>query len=191
VTDTTVIAQVARIKASGAQALMAWGTGTPIGTVFHAIADTGLDMPVAVSASNLIYAEMKQYAPILPKELISAGLPCVALDSIPNGALHSAVQQFSDAFKSEGKRGDVASAIGWDPGIIVVAALKKLGLNATAPQLKSYLESLHDFAGANGMYDFRIGNQRGLSEKSGIMVRWDPAKDNFVAISRFGGDPLK
>lgn len=191
VTDATVIAQLSRIKASGAQALMAWGTGTPIGTVFHGINDIGLEMPVAVSASNLIYAEMKQYGAILPKELISAGLPCVALDSIPRGPLHTAVQQFTDAFKAEGVRVDVASGIGWDPGLIVVAALKKLGLKATAPQLKAYLENLHGFAGVNGVYDFRVGNQRGLTEKSGIMVRWDPPKDTWVAISRFGGDPLK
>jgi branched-chain amino acid transport system substrate-binding protein len=191
VTDTTVIAQMSRIKASGAQALLAWGTGTPIGTVFHGANDVGLDMPIAVSASNLIYAEMKQYRSFLPKELISAGLPCVALDSIPNGPLHSAVQTYVDSFKASGIRPDVAQAIGWDPALIVVGAFRKLGLKATAPQIKAYLEGLHDFAGANGMYDFRDGSQRGLTAKSGIMVRWDPARDTWVAISKFGGLALK
>jgi len=30
-----------------------------------------------------------------------------------------------------------------------------------------------------------------LSESNGIMVRWDAAKDTWVAISKFGGAPLK
>jgi branched-chain amino acid transport system substrate-binding protein len=191
VADQTVDAQVTRIKAAGAQALLAWGTGSPIGTVFRSVGNIGLDVPVAVSASNLVYPEMKQFATILPPQFMSAGLPAVALDSIPAGPLHNAVRDFSDGMKSAGLHADVALAIGWDPALIVINALKKLGANATAAQLRSYLGDLHGFAGANGVYDFRDGSQRGLTEANAIMVRWDSARDTWVAISKFGGEPLK
>jgi branched-chain amino acid transport system substrate-binding protein len=191
VSDPTVTAQLAHIKASGAQAIVAWGTGSPIGTVFHGYADVGLDLPIGVSASNLIYSEMKQFAAIMPSGFMSAGLPCVAPDSIPPGDLATAVRQFVDAFKAVGTHADVAQAIGWDPPIILLGAYKKLGLAATPAQLRDYLSDLHGFSGANGTYDFRDGSQRGLTEKNGIMVRWDAGRDTWVAISKFGGAPIK
>jgi branched-chain amino acid transport system substrate-binding protein len=193
VSDQTVTAQITRIKASGAQAMLAWGTGSPIATVFRSISDVGLDIPVGVSASNLIYAQMKQYmgASILPAGFMSAGLPCVALDSIPRGDLHNAVRDYVESFKAQGVHADVAQAIGWDPALIVLGAFKKLGLNASAADIKAYIAQLHGFAGANGVYDFRDGSQRGLTSENGIMVRWDAPHDTWVAISKFGGAPLK
>ena len=191
VSDQTVAAQLTRIKASGAQALLAWGTGSPIATVFRGISDVGLDMPVGVAASNLIYPLMKQFATILPPGFMSAGFVCVAPDSIPAGALHDAVRAFVDSFKAQGVHADLAQAIGWDPPLIALGAYKKLGVNASAAELKRYISRLHGFAGANGVYDFRDGTQRGLTERSAIMVRWDATRDTWVAISKFGGAPLK
>jgi branched-chain amino acid transport system substrate-binding protein len=188
VNDLSVAAQIARIKASGAQVMIAWGTGTPIGTVFRAVQDAGLDIPVTVSAGNFIYPEMKQFAGILPKELIGAGPPNLALDSLPNGPVKTSVRQYIDAFKAIGVRADISEATGWDPAQIILSGLKKLGPNATAAQLKDYVSNLHGYAGANGMYDFRTGDQRGISAaKNLIMVRWDVPKDTWVAISKFGG----
>jgi hypothetical protein len=57
--------------------------------------------------------------------------------------------------------------------------------------MRAYLSDLHGFAGANGVYDFRDGSQRGLTEANAIMVRWDAGRDTWVAISKFGGEPLK
>jgi len=93
VTDLSVGAQVARVKASGAQVLVAFGTGTPVGTVFRAIQDAGLDIPVVVSAGNFIYPEMKQFSAILPKELLSAAPPSIALDTLPNGQVKNEVRE--------------------------------------------------------------------------------------------------
>ncbi len=186
--DLSVAAQLARIKQSGAQTLIAWGTGTPIGTVLHGVQDTGLDIPICVSASNNIYAEMKQYASILPHDLIAAGMPGTVADSLPNGAVKTAVRQFVDAFKAAGIRADISQSIAWDPGLIIVNAFRKYGPNATPAQLREFISTLHGWAGANGMYDFRTGDQRGLAvATSGIMQRWDVTKDTWVAISAFGG----
>jgi branched-chain amino acid transport system substrate-binding protein len=101
------------------------------------------------------------------------------------------VRDFSDGMKSAGQHADVALAIGWDPALIVVNAYKKLGPNATASQFRDYLSGLHGFAGANGVYDFRDGSQRGLTQANAIMVRWDAGRDTWIAISKFGGEPLK
>lgn len=188
VADLSATAQVARIKASGAQALILWGTGTPLGTAFHAIADTGLDIPVGISAGNIVYPLLKQYSAILPKYLIAAAFPAAAAENPPSGPFQNAVKQYNAAFKSIGVRPDATQAIGWDPAWIVVSAYRKLGPNPTADQLKAYISNLRGFVGATGVYNFPAMPQRGLSvTDSGLMVAWDPLKDAMVPISKIGG----
>ena len=51
-TDISVAAQIERIKASGAQAIVAGVTGTPAATVFKGMVQAGLDIPVAPTSGN-------------------------------------------------------------------------------------------------------------------------------------------
>jgi branched-chain amino acid transport system substrate-binding protein len=190
VTDVSVTAQIEKIKASGAQAVVVWGTGTPLGTVFNGMKNAGLDIPVAMSASNLIFAEMKQFAPIMPRQLYAAGPPCTALDALPRGKIRTAVTDFIDAFKAAGIHADAAESVGYDPAQIVVAAYKKLGLSATPAQIRDYIAGLHDWTASVGEYDFRDGSQKGSVESSTMVVRVDPSGDNFIGVSKLGGDPL-
>ena len=74
--------------------------------------------------------------------------------------------------------------------MIVVDALRHLGPQATAKSVRDYILQLHDFAGVNGLYDFRRGDQRGIDPQSSVVVRWDQSKDDFVTISKPGGLPL-
>lgn len=186
--EQTVAAQMSRIKAAGAQAMFTWGTGTPIGTVFHAVQDLGLEIPVSISAPNVVNAEMKQYAAILPKTLLSAGMAFMVPNSLPRGGLKSAVSDFTVAVKNEtGEQADVGYAIAWDPGIIVIEAYRKLGFDATAQQIRDYILGLNGWAGANGIYNFRTGTNRGMGAGSAIMVQWDAAKGSWFGVSKFGG----
>jgi branched-chain amino acid transport system substrate-binding protein len=186
--DQTVAAQMSRIKAAGAQALFTWGTGTPIGTVYRAIQDLGLEIPVSISAPNVVNAQMKQYANILPKNLVSAGMAFMVPNSLPRGALRSAVNDFSASLRDVlGEQPDVGYAIAWDPALILLNAYRKLGFNATAQQIRDYILSLSSWAGANGTYDFRTGTNRGMGPGSAIMVQWDAQKGTWFGVSKFGG----
>jgi branched-chain amino acid transport system substrate-binding protein len=188
VSDLSVAAQVSRIKVSGAQAMLAWGTGAPVGTEFHAIADAGLDIPVGITAGNVLYTLLKQYSSILPKRLVSAAFPAAASEYPQPGPFSNAVKRYNTAFGTIGVRPDASQVIGWDPAWIIVGAYKKLGPNLTAEQLKNYLSNLRGFVGATGIYDFPEVPQRGLSvSESGLMVGWDPAKNSFVPLGKIGG----
>jgi branched-chain amino acid transport system substrate-binding protein len=191
VADLSVSAQIARIKEAGAQAMMAWGTGAPIGTVFHAINDSGLDIPVGISGGNMIFGIMKQFETFLPRGMVSAAPPCVVPDALPKGAMRDAVRQYVDTFAATGVHADVAQAISWDPAWLVIAALNKLGPAATAGQIRSFINNTRGWSGVSGTYDFRNGaNPRGLSGTGSILVvRWDTPKQNWVAVSKFGGAP--
>jgi branched-chain amino acid transport system substrate-binding protein len=189
-TDLTVNAQLERIKAATPQVLVAWGTGTPAGTLFRGVTDAGIELPVYTSAANLTYAQMKAYAAYLPKTLLFPGYPFVAPDQLPKGATKTAVTAFLGAFKPAGVRPDTGQAIAWDAASIVIDALKKLGPNATPAQLRDYVGSLRGWVGIYGPYDFRAIPQRGLGVGGIVVAKWDPAKDTWVGVSKPGGIPL-
>lgn len=189
--DVSVAAQMAHIKASGAQALFAWSTGTPLGTILRGIAEAGLDIPVATTNANANSAQLKSYAGFVPKTLLFAGQLNQAPDQIPDGAIKRKIVQYYDAFKANGNSPEGSNSLAWDSALIVVDAFKRYGFDATSQQIHDYIEGLHGWVGINGDYDFRDGSQRGLSDKEGIMIRWDAPRSSFVGVSKPGGMPLK
>ena len=185
--DLSVTAQISHIKESGAQAVIVYAAGTPLGTVLHGVADAGLEIPLGSTSANLSYAAMKQFGSILPKDLYFVAPPGVAYDSIPPGALKDEVKTFVDSAKAAGLHADIGLCAAWDPAIITIAALKQLGFGMTAEQMKNFIDRLHDFPGVYGVYDFRDGSQRGLARTNGLVVRWDAARDYWTGVSKFGG----
>ncbi len=191
VTDVSVDAQISRIKAAAPQALIAWASGTPIGTVFHGMTDLDLAVPTATNGSNLNYNTMKQFANILPKELYFVNVPAIAPDAAPKGPLRAAAAAYFNTLKAAGVPPDAVHVIGWDPGTIVISALKAVGFDATPLQFKRYIANLHGYVGASGEYDFRDGSQRGLDGRSDIILRYDAKKQQFVAAQGASGAALQ
>jgi len=85
---------------------------------------------------------------------------------------------------------DVASALAWDPAMIVIDALRKLGPDATAVQLRDYIAQLKGFAGIDGIYDFTREAQRGLNLENAVVTLWDPGKKSWIPVSAPTGVPL-
>jgi branched-chain amino acid transport system substrate-binding protein len=190
-TDLSATAQMTRIKVSGAQAVIAWSTGTPFATLLRSFQEAGLEVPLMTTSGNLTYAQMKAYAGIMPKELYFAAIPSVVPDQVPRGPVKNTINAYLNTFKAIGVRPDIGQSLAWDPAILVIDALKKYGLNATATQIRDYISSQRNWTGVNGTYDFKAIPQRGVGPDWVMMVKWDPAKDSWVAVSRPGGMPLK
>jgi branched-chain amino acid transport system substrate-binding protein len=190
-TDVSVSAQIARIKGTSPQALVVWTTGTPFGTVLRSLRDVGLDVPVLSTNGNITRAQMKQYGPLLPKELLFPGAAFLDPSSITDSGVKAAVKTFYDGVRAQGGSGpDWGNNDCYDGARLFVEALKKYGLNATPQQIRDYVHSLRNWPGVNGRYDFEKEPQRGLGDDSIVMVRWDAGKDNWIAISKPGGAPL-
>ncbi len=191
--DVSVSAQIQRIKGAGPQALIAWATGAPIGTVFKAISDAGMDIPVATTDGNMTYAQMDQYAAFLPKTLFipaSQWMGAAAGHSLPQ-PMADAQAAFFAAYKPINVAPDSASTYAWDPALLVLDALQKLGPDATAAQLREKLASTQGFVGIKGRYDFVDEPQRGLNESEAVVTRWVPASHAWVPVSEPRGVPLK
>jgi branched-chain amino acid transport system substrate-binding protein len=188
VSDISVAAQMAHLRTSGAQAIIVWAVGTPFATVIRAAHDAGIDVPIAISNGNLISSQLEQLGSYLPKELYFAGIPSSATaDQLRRGALKTAQTTYINAHKAAGIRPDVGQYVGWDATWILIDALKKLGLSATAPQIRDYLVNLRGWTGVNGPYDFRAFPQRGIGTSAVTVARWDQRRGVWLNVSGPGG----
>ena len=189
-TDLSVVAQMSRIKSSNAQVLIAWTAGAGFGTVLHGIQDAGVTLPVGGGGANMTYSQMEQFKDVLPKELYFPSVSSLTASGAGPGPIRDAQLVYRKAFKDAGLRPDFQNNIAWDPAMIVVAAYRSAGPQATAEQLQAFIQRLHSWAGINGIYDFRAGKQRGIAIGVGVIARWDAKTGDFVAASKLGGNPL-
>jgi branched-chain amino acid transport system substrate-binding protein len=192
VTDVSVAAQIEQVRASGAEALIAWSTGSQIANIFKSIVQVGLDIPVATTSGNQQFQQLAQYKDFLPKELL---IPCAYYpphEGITklDPRVEQVQQDMYAQLASAGLKPDNATGTSWDAGLITVAALRKLGPDATADQIRGYIAGLTDFPGIDGLYDFVRVPQRGVDVSSAIVTRYDPNIPAWTWVSSPGGTPL-
>jgi len=192
--DLQVTAQIARLRSTGAQALVAGISGTSYQTVLRGMRDAGYNVPIASSAGNLSYREMESFASSLPEsDVLVPGLSVYARDHITGApALRKIVDDFWDVMKANDvPKPEVGYATAWDQGLVVVDALRRCGPHATATQIHDYLVNLRGLTGLFGTLDFKAAPQSGASGEWLFMLRWDAAKNDFAVVSTKGGTPLK
>jgi branched-chain amino acid transport system substrate-binding protein len=191
-TDISVAAQIESIRGAGAQAIVAGVTGTAAATVFKGMIQSGLDIPIVVTSGNESFPQMDAWKDFLPKHLVmsSALFPehdgLLTLDPRIEAAQHAMYA----ALAAHHLKADNMEATSWDAALIVVAALRKLGPNATAAQIRDFIANLADFPGIDGIYDFKASPERGLGPDSAIAVTYDPVKKAWVWLTKPGGAPL-
>jgi branched-chain amino acid transport system substrate-binding protein len=192
-TDISVAAQVEHIRNSGAQAVIAWLAGPNLGTFLRNYRDAGLSLPILTTFANVNHRLLEGYKSFWPNApLIMAGFPALVPDAVPDRAVRQAVSRFYDAMRQGGiDRPEVADAITWEPINIIVDAYRHLGTDATAAQLRDYVNGIRSRSSIYGHMDFKASPGRGVLPEWVMLVDWDPNKAEFFAISKPGGEPLK
>lgn len=189
-TAVNVSTQLSVIKSQNPQAIIIWTTGTPLGTVLQGMTSLGMsNIPTVTTNGNAIYSELKHFSAILPKTLY---FPVAALDlgltDIPNPQVRAQVKTFDAAVNSAGGHPSDAWALAWDPPLLLIGALKKLGINATAAQIQAYMQKLHNVPGVYGIYNTSYNDHRGLSANDVFMTQWNG--NSYTLLSGPGGTPL-
>ena len=193
VADINIAAQVSAVKFSGAQALFVSATGAPFGTVLRSLSDAGVDLPIFTGATNIAPAFIERFKQYVPKAGLWIVFPSYAKRDWPKrDPLRTTIDEFYSNLEAAGQRPGAAHAFAWDGAKIIVSALRSIGPNATPTQIHDYIENLHDFPGALGTYNFGLGDQHGLDDKSLFIVRYDPesANSNIAIMSDAGGVPV-
>jgi branched-chain amino acid transport system substrate-binding protein len=188
--DVSIAAQVAKVKASGAEAVVLATVGAATGTALRSLKDGGVDVPFITNFGNLLHAQLDQYTTIVPRELYFTAPRFVARDVSRAGPVRDAQLQFYGAFNAQGIDPDVGHNLAWDATRVVIEALRHTGTNATPKQVLDYIEALHGFAGTDGIFDYRDGNQRGVGQTGLVISRWNAAKKTWTTVSQIGGKPL-
>jgi ABC-type branched-subunit amino acid transport system substrate-binding protein len=101
------------------------------------------------------------------------------------------IDDFYAALNGEGVVVPVAThAFAWDPGWLVVTALRSIGTNATAEQIHAYIERQKAFPGVQGMFNFTSNDQHGLDVSGLLVLRSDPnSPGHSLVVSKQGGAP--
>jgi branched-chain amino acid transport system substrate-binding protein len=193
--SVSVTTQLAQIKATNPQALMVWTTGTPLGTVLKGMQQLGMtSIPVMTSNGNESYKEMQSLANSLPAQLYFPSSQFRLSSSALTGQAQTLVEQFNGAMKAAGQPvPDEGDALVWDPALLIVSALRKLGVGATAEQIHQYISSQASYVGISGTYDFASKSQadnRGLTIQSVYVTQWDKSKMDWVQASGPAGTAL-
>ena len=190
-TDVTVAAQVARIRAADAQAVIVWVNGSPFGTVIRSMKDAALNLPVVAVTGNLSYSELHSFADNLPAQLYFTWTAVPAIDQpIPNGALKPVQTSYYQVFKTLGIKPEYGQAAAWDSGVVAIAALRAAGTDATPDQIRSYVNGIHGLPGVQAVFDFRSGDMRGIPTDAARILQWDKTKETWYIASGPGGAKL-
>jgi branched-chain amino acid transport system substrate-binding protein len=185
--DLSVNGQITRIKAANPQAVLTLSAGTSWGTIMRGLSDAGIDLPVGGGNGNMLTAQLRQYQSFLPRELYFPGFLNISEHAVGAGPIRDAQQTFFTALAAAHIKPDLGIGLAYDPAMLLVDALQRLGPSATAAQLRDHLLSERGWTGSNGIYDFRDGSQRGLGPLSLVVDRWNPADAAFTSVSRPGG----
>jgi branched-chain amino acid transport system substrate-binding protein len=175
------------LKSAEPQALIVWTTGAPFGTALHGISDAGFDLPVLTTNSNMTYSQMSAFAKYLPEALYFPALLAMTPEATGKGPLHDAQTAYYRSFHAIGVKPDEGHILAWDPTMIIVSALRSLGPDATALQIRDYILHLHGFIGVDGVYDFSAADQRGITANAGAVARWDAKKNSWLRVGKPGG----
>jgi branched-chain amino acid transport system substrate-binding protein len=183
VTDPSVSAQLVKIMASKPQAIIAWATGTPMATTLRGIQENAIGIPIIMNNANAVAPQMKTMASVIPPQLYSYG-PQYMLEAANSPRADPVDRMYFSSLKAAGVESDYISGLVWDPALIVLDAYRAVGPNATAEQIRDHILGLHNFRGVAGPFDFTDGSQRGLGQDDMMMMRWDAAKNVWVAASK-------
>lgn len=178
--DLSVSAQVADIKAARPDVVVVVATGPAFGLVLRTMKDAGMDVPLIVTGANMTNTQLAQFHASLPSRMYFISAAGAKPDPTASGAWKQAQSAFFDSFKSAGIAPEYSDLLAWDPAMLVVDALRMLGPNATASQIRAHIASLNNWYGLEGRYDFVAAPQRGLTRKNAVVYQWVTAKNDYA-----------
>lgn len=190
-TDLAVNGQMAHIKASDPDLLIAWTTGTSFGTLLHGIHDAGIHIPIIAGSANMIKAQLQGYGDLLPSELYFPASRGMEPDPSAPPGVRAAQTTYFAAIRKAGLDMDYTNNSSWDYAMVLVTTLQRLGPTATAEQIRDAIDNIRGWSGIQGVYDYRDNEQRGIGEAAVVVYRWEREGDRLVPVSLPGGAARK
>ena len=191
--DVSVAAQIQQIKSADPQALIAWTTGSPMGTVLKGVVQGGLDVPVGTTDANMTNAQMAQYAAFMPKEMLfmSSEWPPHGPDVQLDPRVVAAQTPMFAAYQAAKLSPDIAAALAWDPGLLAVGRAAQRG-QVGDPRTDPRLHRRHQGLGRDQRH-LRFSpacRSAAWTRTTPSSPAGTPTRKIWVIVSRPGGTPL-
>ena len=188
-TATSAATQLAVIKSSNPQALIIWTTGTPLGTALQAQAQYNMgNIPDFTSAGNAVTGEMLHFKKVLPSNIyFPTGALYLKPSELPSN-LAPTVSTFQAIVSKAGGHPNDGWGLAYVPAMMLISALKHLGINATSVQIRNYFQHLTNLPTIYGVYNLSSSNHSGVNLNGVYMTTWNGS--GFVQASGPSGLPL-
>lgn len=177
--DTDMTAQLTKIRGSGAQAVICWGTNPGPAVIARNAKQLGLTIPIYMShgVSSKKFIELAGDAAegiILPSGRV------IVADLLPTTdkqkkALMAYVKDYQKQFKAEG---DHFGGHAWDAVMLLKGAMERGGDKPAA--IREQLEKTRNFAGIGGIFNFSVADHAGLGKDAFVLV--EIRKKDFVLV---------
>jgi branched-chain amino acid transport system substrate-binding protein len=167
--DTDMTAQLTKIRASQAKALIVWGTNPGPAVIAKNVKQLGLKFPLYMSHG----VSSKKFIALAGDAAEGVRLPSgkvIVADVLPKGdpqkgALMAYVKDYQNNYKVEG---DHFGGHAWDAVMLVKTAIERGG--ATTEGVRNALEKIKDFHGIGGTFSFSAHDHAGLTKDAFVMV---------------------
>jgi branched-chain amino acid transport system substrate-binding protein len=168
--DTDMTAQLTKIAQTKAQVILVWGTNPGPASIAKNMQQLNITLPF-VASSGIANKKFIELAGTAANGVVFTASRLILPSTIPAGSKWAdAVESFSTAYKQEyGTDIDTFAAHGWDASNMVVNAIKEVGEDSG--KIRDQIQSLKDYAGADGVFTYSATDHAGLKVDALIMVK--------------------
>ncbi|MFT3801502.1 MAG: ABC transporter substrate-binding protein [Burkholderiaceae bacterium] len=177
--DTSVTGQVLKIMAARPDAVLIAGSGTPAALPQRTLKERGYTGKIyqthGVANNDFLRVGGKD----VEGTFLPSGPVLVAAQLPASHPVRASALEYIDKYEAAYGKGSVSTFGGhaWDAGLLLKAAapvaLKKAqpGTPAFRAALRDALESVHDVAGAHGVFNMSANDHLGLDQRASVMVK--------------------
>ncbi|MGQ9630822.1 MAG: ABC transporter substrate-binding protein [bacterium] len=168
--DTDMTAQLTKIRATDAQALVNWSIGPPQVIVVRNARQLGIKIPIFQSHGFASKKNVEMLGEAAEGILFPAGRVVIG-KLLPDGhpQKETAIKYKEDY---ESKYGEEISTFGghaWDALMLVVTALKAVGPDRE--KIRDYIENIKGFPGTGGIFNYSPNDHYGLNKDAFEMIK--------------------
>lgn len=177
--DADLSAQISKLQAAGAGAILKMGVGGTTLTAAKNIQQLGLELLLLTSLEDV--AVFGPVAEVLGDRFYFVAAPAQVYEAVPEGPLKTEIDAFLKSWRAKhGERDPNWAGRGWDAVMLVMKAIKEANSTEGAA-VRDALEAMGPFQGTTGVYDFTPENHQGIAENPLFLAR---IKDGEVEIVR-------
>lgn len=160
--DADYSAQISKMVAAGAKAIIKIGLGGSTLTAARNIKQLGQDMLLLGSVDD--FAVLKPAAETLGDQFMFVAAPSQVYDVLPDGALKKEIGRFLPLWRAKhGDRDAFWAGKAWDALMVVKAAAEK-DKNLEGPKMRDAIETISGFQGTGGVYNFSPTVHQGITQ---------------------------